>query len=493
VRSQHTLGSPRGPPARTVPTAIAGARHADSVFDVEAPVINIDYLVCNTARPLSDTTAVTSWESPLAGDEWSLLRYQGSGRPRVILGRLREKRFAAQELRPVLVLGPQRSRKTTGIVTPTLLDWPGPAIVTSVRTDVIDATISLREQIGVCTIFEPSGQYARGRTTTGWNPLGDCQNWDDSLRTARWLTEAAFVGTSLENGDFWGGKATSLLAPLLFAAGANGYTMADVIRWIRTVEQFEVRSLLQATANEEALNTFESIAAHDGRVRDSIYATLDQITAVYDYSNVMQSTTSSTLDVSKFFDGRSNTLYLCAPPDEQEEFAPLFTSLVRRVLREAYRREAMGLSDNDRPLLVLLDEAGNIAPLANLDTLATTAAGTGIQLVSVFHDISQMATIYGDAKARTIANNHSALMLLPGNRDSMTSGLLSDLLGEETAQGWRDPVTGRPGATTGSPFRRLTPGTALCIYEHLSPLVLSLRSSSHDEDLLRLTNESRAV
>lgn len=224
-----------------------------------------------------------------------------------------------------------------------------------------------------------------------------------------------------------------------------------------------------------------------------MYATLNQVTAVYDYSNVIEKTVSSRLDIPQFFDGQNNTLYLCAPPDEQEEFAPLFTSLVRRVLREAYRREAQGIADVHKPLLVLLDEAGNIAPLANLDTLATTAAGTGIQLVSVFHDISQMTTIYDEPKARTIANNHSALVLLPGNRDSMTSQLLTDLLGEETAQGWRDPVTGRPDLTRGSsfrgsPFRRLTPGTALCIYEDLSPLVLTLRSSSHDEDLLELAH-----
>lgn len=428
----------------------------------------------------------------LATDEWSRLRYTGSKDPRVTLGRLRDRRFAAQELRPVLVLGPQRSRKTTGIVIPTLLEWPGPAIVTSVRTDVVDATINLRKQLGTCSIFEPSGEYGKGRVTTGWNPLDDCCEWDYSLRTARWLTEAGVMKKGMENADFWTSKATSLMAPLLLAAGANNYTMQDVIRWIHTQEEFEVRSLLQAVGHNEAINSFESVVATEPRIRDSVYATLSQVTAVYDYSAVIEKTISSRLDIGEFFNGDSNTLYLCAPPDEQEEFAPLFTALVRRVLREAYRREAKGTADPSKPLLVLLDEAGNIAPLANLDTLATTAAGTGIQLVSVFHDISQMTAIYTEAKARTIANNHSAMLLLPGNRDPMTSQLLSDLLGEEVAQGWVDPVTGRSvlsrdGSYRGSPFRRLSPGTALCIYEDLSPLVLTLRSSSHDSDLLDLS------
>jgi type IV secretory pathway TraG/TraD family ATPase VirD4 len=314
------------------------------------------------------------------------------------------------------------------------------------------------------------------------------------LRTAKWITEAGSARGNVENGDFWAEKATQLLAPLLFAAASNGYTMRDVMRWIRTEERTEVESLLQATGYEEGVNGFLSISDLDSRTRDAVYATLSQITGVYDYSEVIRSTTEGSFDVSELFDGRPNTLYLCAPPDEQEELAPLFTSLVRRVLQEAYRREARGLGgpDADSPLLVLLDEAGNIAPLQNLDTLATTAAGTGIQLVSVFHDISQMTSIYGEPKARTIANNHSALVLLPGNRDPMTNEMLSQLLGEEHARGWRDPNTGTSATASGSPFRRLAPGTALCIYEHLSPLVLTLRSSSHDEGYERIRNNVRS-
>lgn len=427
-------------------------------------------------------------------DEWALLRWNGGEHPRVTLGRLRDKYFAAQALRPVLVLGPQRSRKTTGVVIPTLLDWPGPAIVTSVRTDVIDATIRSRAARGSCWVFEPSGRYAKGRRTTGWNPLTDCGAWDDSIRTARWITEAGSVRGGVENGDFWAEKATQLLAPILLAAGANGNDMRDVMRWIKTGEITEVQALLTTTDNMVALEAFRAIVELDSRARDGVYATLTQIMAVYEYSEVIRSTVEGEFAVANLFDGRPNTLYLCAPPDEQEELAPLFTSLVRRVLREAYQLEAQGLAgpDSTTPLLVLLDEAGNIAPLQNLDTLATTAAGTGIQLVSVFHDLSQMTTIYGEAKARTIANNHSALLLLPGNRDPLTNQLLQQLLGEEKAQGWRDPYTGTSVSPSGgSPFRRLQPGTALCIYEHLSPLVLTLRSFSHDPTYEQVRRQSR--
>ena len=43
----------------------------------------------------------------------------------------------------------------------------------------------------------------------------------------------------------------------------------------------------------------------------------------------------------------------------------------------------------DRPLLLCLDEAGNVAPLPNLAEIASTAPSHNIQLVTIFHDLAQ--------------------------------------------------------------------------------------------------------
>jgi hypothetical protein len=71
---------------------------------------------------------------------------------------------------------------------------------------------------------------------------------------------------------------------------------------------------------------------------------------------------------------------------------------------------------------VVLDEAANIAPLRDLDTLASTAAGQGIQLVSVFQDLAQISARYGE-RAATVVNNHRAKVLLSGISDPPTSSM----------------------------------------------------------------------
>jgi type IV secretory pathway TraG/TraD family ATPase VirD4 len=51
--------------------------------------------------------------------------------------------------------------------------------------------------------------------------------------------------------------------------------------------------------------------------------------------------------------------------------------------------------------LIVLDEAANIAPVPDLDVIASTGAGQGIQLVTVFQDLVQGTAVYG-GRAKTI-------------------------------------------------------------------------------------------
>jgi type IV secretion system protein VirD4 len=78
----------------------------------------------------------------------------------------------------------------------------------------------------------------------------------------------------------------------------------------------------------------------------------------------------------------------------------------------------------------VLDEAANIAPLADLDTVASTCSGLGIQLVTVWQDLSQINARYGD-RANTVVNNHRAKIVLSGISDPSTLDYVSRLIGSE--------------------------------------------------------------
>jgi type IV secretion system protein VirD4 len=56
---------------------------------------------------------------------------------RVILGRRGKDLLAAEEGQSVIVFGPTQSGKTSGLVIPAILEWEGPLICTSVKSDLL--------------------------------------------------------------------------------------------------------------------------------------------------------------------------------------------------------------------------------------------------------------------------------------------------------------------------------------------------------------------
>jgi type IV secretory pathway TraG/TraD family ATPase VirD4 len=134
---------------------------------------------------------------------------------------------------------------------------------------------------------------------------------------------------------------------------------------------------------------------------------------------------------------------------------------------------------------LFLDEAGNCAALSDLDVLATTAWGQGIQLVTVWHDKSQLEARYGP-KASTILNNHRANLFLSGLADLSALELGAKLIGDQ-ALVERNRSMGSDGrhalneSTQYRPLlpvedlRRLRPGEGVLLYGHLRPTPIRLR------------------
>ena len=97
---------------------------------------------------------------------------------------------------------------------------------------------------------------------------------------------------------------------------------------------------------------------------------------------------------------RQRTLYLSATVREQRRLRPLFVALIESVVEEAYARSAATGRPLDPPLLVVLDEAANIAPLPDLDVIASTGAGHGVQLLTVLQDLAQAHDRWGSRPRR---------------------------------------------------------------------------------------------
>lgn len=405
---------------------------------------------------------------------------------RLVLGRVGRRTIASERAQSLIVFGPTQSHKTSGLAVPAILGWEGPVIAASVKTDLLEHTIEHRRRCGEVLCFDPTG--STGLRSATWAPLPAARTWPGARKAAAGLTDVAktSVGT-MTDGDFWYATATKMLAPLLFAAASGMRTMGDVVRWVDTQEETEVLDLLHATGVMEAVHAARSIFGKEDRQRSSIYTTVETILEPFADPTQQDHVRSprGTIDPRRLVEG-ANTLYLCAPAHDQRRLTPLFASVVREILEHVYDSVTRTGRPIDPPLLVVLDEAANIAPLSDLDALASTAAGHGVQLVTIWHDLAQIQARYGNRSA-TVTNNHRAKLFLSGISDPATLDYASHLIGEEEVVLPSVTIGGQggPSSTRSSGMRKLAapdllrripPGEGVLVYGGLHPARLRLRT-----------------
>ncbi|MFA9444443.1 type IV secretory system conjugative DNA transfer family protein [Egicoccus sp. AB-alg6-2] len=335
----------------------------------------------------------------------------------------------------VMAIAPTRTGKTSRLVVPNLLRWDGPALVTSVKRDVYDLTVDRRTQLGPTYLFDPTG--ATGLDSIRWSPLLTSTTFADATRTAGWLADAAAVADNHDNAKFWETLATKLLAPMLFAAATTGRRMSDVSHWVDRGAFDDVAKILTQLEDEDARASWEAIRGLPNETRGSVFGTAMAIFRAFGSPRVKQATSATPGDIDNALSigemlKDNGTLYLVAPEYEQAELRPLFVALVQAVYRTAVELSANILQGAplSPPLLMMLDEAGNIAPLKTLPTIASTGAGQGITLMTIWQDRAQIRAIYGEAE-RTVIANHTTTVWLPGTQDLDTLKLLSDLIGDQ--------------------------------------------------------------
>jgi type IV secretion system protein VirD4 len=431
------------------------------------------------------------------------LRVAGPQPGRLILGRQGKRLVAGEERASVVIVGPSTvSLKTSGFAIPALLEWEGPVVATSVKSDLLLTTLARRRSLGGKTmVFDPTG--VTGIESVGATPLSSCGSWWGAMRVAHWLASSARAGSSgLEDGAFWYAAAEKLLAPLLFAAASSGGGMADVLRWLNNGEDAatEVTKRLLEVENAadcaDAMGAWNANLNREERQRSSIYTTAETIVAAFSDPRVLKASESADYTPAKLLDGKANTLYLCAPAHEQERLATVFAAMISELAAVIYESAAETGEPIDPPLLIVLDEAANIAPVPDLDGLASTGAGQGIQLVTVFQDLAQVEARYGK-RAQTIVNNHRAKVFASGIGDPETLRYISQVVGvgEFRQRSETAGEKGRASSTEGSTYRDLAPanvirgarpGNALLVYGHLPPAKLSLRPWFDDPDLVAL-------
>lgn len=398
----------------------------------------------------------------------------------------------------VAIVGPTRSGKTAECAIPGVLDWEGPAILLSVKRDLMDTTIQRRRALGQVRVFDPGGYLAQSPTSSHGPLPTELARWSP-LRNADTATGAKQAGEALaawtpqvgvEGGmSFWTTQGKLLFTGLLGAAALSGErSMADLAEWVFTMSMpgdGKATGCPPAAILDRALGSGDPVVQEaaeaavmhlaaiwnkpDDKIKASVYSTavtvcdpwLDpKVLAVTDLST----NTPSPADVVEGADGtdmaggdgwvdldwlldtgadgsNANTLYLLVANDDYKRLAPVLAGLLSDLKSQAYQWEMHG-RPLPAPLLMLIDEAGNM-PLDWLPEVSSTCAGIGIQLVTVWQSLAQIHEAYG-RRADVLLTNHATKLFFPAASDDSTLSYQSKIVGDEEIErrSWSNDLAG---------------------------------------------------
>ncbi|MDN5933398.1 MAG: TraM recognition domain-containing protein, partial [Pseudonocardia sp.] len=338
----------------------------------------------------------------------------------------------------VLVFGGPRVGKTQWLAG-RVLDAPGAVLVTSTRTDLLDQTGPMREEVGPVYVFNPVGLGGR-RSTITFDPLtGCCDPATANERAADMLAVATRPGGG--DREYWDEQGRRNLAALMHAAALGGLTMDTVQVWLSALDEHQQRILL-LLHNKSPEPAFETAVRQfigtNEKTRTSISSTISPALGWLTHGPARAaalplSEGGRPCDVAALLASKA-TVYMLG--GEEAHVAPLVCALTGYIAREA-RRLAEDQPDGrlDPPLSLRLDEAALICPIP-LDKWSADMGGRGISIVACFQSRAQLLDRYGDAKAAVILNNSGARELFGGTADRDDLNYWSTLAGDRD-----EPVT----------------------------------------------------
>jgi type IV secretion system protein VirD4 len=302
-----------------------------------------------------------------------------------------------RELRNCLIVAPTRGGKGLLAVSQ-LLTWKHSVIVNDIKGDLFDQTAGYRRTLGKVYVIDPDGIGNR------YDPLLTKRTEKDLLSAATHLLYRPDEG----EGRIFTERATVMLTQLLLAAREENVPPSPFIRQMVRLGLLGAAKRLFRISADLATQFLEAEleeANFDDRFLLSSWGTLSVRMRYLLTDSVVRCLTGTDFTAKEVMcSEKPVTLYLRWPERDLLMLSPLVRLLWESLANELIHTYDAAKGQSCRPVLLLIDEAGQ-APIPNLQQYAATVAGRGISLWVAVQALSQLDSLYGRHKADTIRNN----------------------------------------------------------------------------------------
>ncbi|WP_292894577.1 conjugal transfer protein TraG [Nitratireductor sp.] len=352
----------------------------------------------------------------------------------VVLGRFEQRYLRHDGPEHVLCFAPTRSGKGVGLVVPSLLTWPGSAIVHDIKGENWQLTAGWRSRYSRVLRFDPTDP-----NSSRYNPLLEVRRGDSEVRDVQNVADILVDPEGLlERRNHWEKTSHSLLVGailhVLYAeadktlAGVAAFLSdprrpiaATLTAMMRTPHLGDRPHPVVAQAARELLNKSEN-------ERSGVLSTAMSFLGLYRDPVVAKVTNRCDWRIRDLVEGKSpTTLYLVVPPSDISRTKPL----VRLVLNQIGRRltEELNAPNRRHRLLLMLDEFPALGRLDFFESQLAFMAGYGLKAFLIAQSLNQIEKAYGQNNA--ILDNCHVRVAFATN-DERTAKRVSDALGTAT-------------------------------------------------------------
>ncbi|MBK6491632.1 MAG: conjugal transfer protein TraG [Sphingomonadales bacterium] len=355
----------------------------------------------------------------------------------VVLGKFNNSYLRHNGPEHVLCFAPTRSGKGVGLVIPTLLTWPGSAIVHDIKGENWGLTAGFRSGFSRVLLFDPTNLKS-----AAYNPLLEVRRGIWEVRDVQNVADVLVDPEgSLEKRNHWEKTSHALLvgAILHVLYAEPDKTLAGVAAFLsdpgRTIETTFKAMMTTPHLGEDGPHPVVASAAREllnksENERSGVLSTAMSFLGLYRDPVIAEVTRRSEWRIADLVDGnRPTTLYLVVPPSDISRTKPL----IRLILNQIGRRltEELEAGKDRHRLLLMLDEFPALGRLDFFESALAFMAGYGLKAFLIAQSLNQIERAYG-ANNSILDNCHVRVAF--ATNDERTAKRVSESLGTATEQ-----------------------------------------------------------
>jgi len=354
----------------------------------------------------------------------------------VILGQIDKAYLRHDGPEHVLCFAPTRSGKGVGLVVPSLLTWPGSAIVHDIKGENWTLTAGFRAGFGKVLLFDPTNP-----DSSAYNPLLEIRRGVFEVRDVQNVADILVDPEgSLDKRNHWEKTSHSLLVGTILHVlyAEPDKTLAGVAAFLsdpqRTIKQtldamMSTPHLGAAGPHPVVASAARELKNKSDNERSGVLSTAMTFLGLYRDPTVAQVTRRCDWRITDLVEGGPCTLYLVVPPSDISRTKPL----VRLLLNQIGRRltEQLEGSAGRQRVLLMLDEFPALGRLDFFESALAFMAGYGLKAFLIAQSLNQIEKAYGPNNA-ILDNCHVRVSF--ATNDERTAKRVSEALGTATEE-----------------------------------------------------------